>query len=119
MKKVRLCIPGLMIFSITLANPVTAFSQQKKPTPKAQSTEVAMPLDPPVAEESYLNTVTTTDTSGTKYKLVIIGDMRPKFFINSKQIDSDELIKYGDIIAKLTPILWQRQKQAGKEKKSR
>jgi len=60
-------------------------------------------------EESYLNTITTVDTNGVKYKLFLIGDRRPKFYVNDKLITGEKLEKYTLLIDKLSKELWSRQ----------
>jgi hypothetical protein len=66
-----------------------------------------------------MNTITSTDTDGTKYKLVVIGDVLPKLYINGKSIKADELKNYGHIIDKLTLVLWQRQKEEDDKRNER
>lgn len=114
MKKMILSRP-VLILGICLVSSVSVPGQQNKLVFREQSTEVKMPEEKPVVQENYLNTVTTTDANGTKYKLVIIGDLLPRFFINNKRINTSELRKYSDIIDRLTPVLWQRQKEARME----
>jgi len=63
-------------------------------------------------EENYLNTITTVDTTGVKYKLVMIGDRRPKFYINDKLITGEVLEKYTLLIDKLSKELWARQSKS-------
>ena len=110
MKKVKLCIP-LLIVLVSLFAAGRSFSQQR-PTTAAHSLEVKMPATKPAITSSYLNTVTTTAADGTRYKLIIIGDVLPRLLVNNKQVSSAQLTKYSDIIEKLTPILLQRQRQA-------
>jgi hypothetical protein len=81
-----------------------------------QSNEVKMPSSTPTIEESYLNTVTSADVDGTKYKLIMVGDLLPKLYVNGRLINNNELNKYAEVIDKLTPILWQRQKQEAEKK---
>lgn len=82
-----------------------------------KSTEIQMPDSLPSIEETYLNTVSTTGADGTKYKLVVIGDMVPKFYINGQLLSPNEMDKYNEMIDKLTPVLWQRQKQQAEEQR--
>lgn len=114
MKKITIARP-VLILSIAFVSVVKVYSQQSKLVSPEQSTEVKMPLEKPVIQENYLNTVTTTDSDGIKYKLVIIGDLLPRFFVNNKQVNRNELGKYSYIIDRLMPILWQRQKLARME----
>ena len=60
-------------------------------------------------EENYLNTITTVDANGVKYKLFLIGDRRPKFYVNDKLITGEKLEKYTFLIDKLSKELWARQ----------
>src|SRR5215213_5945360 len=84
-----------------------------------KSTEVEMPASRPAMEENYLNTVTSTDSDGTKYKLVIIGDLLPALYVNGKSIKASEFKNYSHIIDKLTPVLWQRQKKEADKRNER
>ena len=63
-------------------------------------------------EENYLNTITTIDANGVKYKLVLIGDRRPKFYVNDKLITGEILEKYTLLIDKLSKELWSRQSKS-------
>ncbi len=63
-------------------------------------------------EENYLNTIITTDDNGVKYKLVLIGDRRPKFYVNGKLITGEVLEKYTLLIDKLSKELWARQSES-------
>ncbi|MGE5943391.1 MAG: winged helix-turn-helix domain-containing protein [Flavobacteriales bacterium] len=60
-------------------------------------------------EENYLNTITTADANGVKYKLVMIGDRRPKFYVNDKLVTGEILEEYTLLIDKLAKELWARQ----------
>jgi DNA-binding winged helix-turn-helix (wHTH) protein len=60
-------------------------------------------------EENYMNTITTVDAKGVKYKLFLIGDRRPKFYVNDKLITGEKLEKYTILIDKLSKELWSRQ----------
>ena len=84
-----------------------------------QPTDVQMPTSGPAIEETYLNTVTTTDTDGTKYKLVVIGDVLPKLYVNGKTIKADGLKNYSHVIEKLTFVLWKRQKEEADKRNER
>jgi len=110
MKKEELCIP-LLVVLISLIAAGKSFSQQR-PATADQASEVKMPVKKPAVALNYLNTVTSTGTDGTRYKLVIIGDVLPKLFVNNKQVSNARLTQYSDIIEKLTPILLQRQRKA-------
>jgi DNA-binding winged helix-turn-helix (wHTH) protein len=63
-------------------------------------------------EENYLNTITTIDANGVKYKLFLIGDRRPKFYVNDKLITGETLEKYTLLIDKLSKELWSRQSKS-------
>ncbi len=93
----------------------SSLGQQPKGKLPTKSTEIQMPASQTSIEETYLNTASTTGADGTKYKLVIIGDMLPKFYVNGQLLSRTEMEKYNEIIDKLTPVLWQRQKQAAEE----
>jgi hypothetical protein len=110
MKKVKLCIP-LLIVSVSLIAAGRSFGQLR-PATANRSLEVKMPATKPAIASNYLNTVTTTAADGKRYKLIIIGDVLPRLFVNDKQVSSTQLTRYSDIIEKLKPILLQRQRQA-------
>jgi DNA-binding winged helix-turn-helix (wHTH) protein len=63
-------------------------------------------------EENYLNTITAVDATGVKYKLFLIGDRRPKFYVNDKLITGEALEKYTLLIDKLSKELWARQSKS-------
>jgi hypothetical protein len=84
-----------------------------------KSTEIEMPVCRPGLQENFLNTVTSIDTDGVKYKLVIIGDLLPVLFVNGKRIEADELKNYSHIIDKLSFVLWQRQKEEANKRNER
>jgi DNA-binding winged helix-turn-helix (wHTH) protein len=60
------------------------------------------------AEENYWNTVTTIDADSTKYKLVAIGDSRPRFYINNQLVSPDEMENYLSLINQMKKQLWKR-----------
>jgi hypothetical protein len=103
--------------SVSLFISSSTLGQQANNKLPNKSTEIQMPVSPPSIEETYLNTVSTTGADGTKYKLVVIGDMLPKFYINGQLLSRNEMEKYNEMIDKLTPVLWQRQKQVAEEQK--
>jgi hypothetical protein len=84
-----------------------------------KSTEIEMPASKPAIQENYLNTVTSTDTVGIKYKLMIIGDLMPVLFVNGKRIKADELKNYSHIIDKLAPVLCHRQEEEANKRNER
>lgn len=109
MKKSKLL--SLIMTFISFIHPGWASGQK--------STEVKMPTSVPATAENYLNTITSTDTDGTKYKLVLIGDLLPVLYVNGKSIATEELKNYSHIIDKLTPVLWQRQKDEADKRNER
>ena len=111
MKKTK-ALSLIMTFTfISIIHPVWALGQK--------STEEKMPVSVPATSENYLNTITSTDTDGTKYKLVLIGDLLPVLYVNGKSITTGELKNYSHIINKLTPVLWQRQKKEADKRNER
>jgi len=98
---------------------ISNFTLGQRPNSKLliKSTEIQMRASQTPIEETYLNTVSTTGDDGTKYKLVIIGDMLPKFYVKGQLLSHTKMEKYNDIIDKLTPVIWQRQKQAAEEQR--
>jgi hypothetical protein len=116
MRKVKLFGLMFILISTSLGNPVCVFGQQSSFEFQKQSTEVKIQDLQTANNENYLNTVTTKDTDGKTYKLVIIGDLLPKFYVSGNLISRSELAQYSSVIEKMTPVLWQRQKQADEEK---
>ena len=72
--------------------------------------EVVFPGVNETDESNYLNTITTTDSVGNRYRLVMIGDRRPKFYVNDSLQANME--PYTVLIDKLARELWKRQKEA-------
>jgi DNA-binding winged helix-turn-helix (wHTH) protein len=77
---------------------------------KHKSTEVAFPGTEEEDDTNYLNTITTTDSTGNRYRLIMIGDRRPKFYINDSLQANTE--GYTGLVDKLAKELWRRQKEA-------
>ncbi|SEW53019.1 winged helix-turn-helix domain-containing protein [Chitinophaga arvensicola] len=79
------------------------------PTIKNVSTEVAFPDLSNDSSDHYLTTVTTTDTAGVKYRLVMIGDRRPVFYVNDSVSNQEP---YTELIDQMARELWKRQAAA-------
>jgi DNA-binding winged helix-turn-helix (wHTH) protein len=78
--------------------------------PELHTTEINFPGNHAEEDNSPLTTVTTTDSLGNRYRLVMIGDQRPKFYVNdSLQLNQEP---YDALIDKLAKALWKRQKEA-------
>jgi DNA-binding winged helix-turn-helix (wHTH) protein len=88
-------------------------SSESKPPSDNTTTEIAFPGLSRQDSNSYLNTVTTTDSLGTKYRLVMIGDSRPEFYINDSLQSSHKT--YDGLIDRMAKELWKRQKEADKK----
>ncbi|MEZ0006653.1 DNA-binding winged helix-turn-helix (wHTH) protein [Flavobacterium sp. 28YEA47A] len=58
---------------------------------------------PELNEDSH--TIITVDANGTKYKLIQIGDGRPDFYINDKQVGIEEQEKYLPLINEMSEAL--------------
>jgi len=63
-------------------------------------------------DENYLNTISTKDSKGVTYRLVLIGDRRPVFYVNGKLITGDIPDKFAILIDRLSKELWARQNKA-------
>jgi DNA-binding winged helix-turn-helix (wHTH) protein len=98
-------------------NPDVKRVQEVSPDSQSPSenttTEVAFPGLSREEDNNYLNTVTTTDSLGTKYRLVMIGDRRPEFYVNDSLQSNQE--PYNGLIDGLAKELWKRQKEAKKK----
>jgi hypothetical protein len=78
--------------------------------PEQPVTEVAFPSNQDEEDNNPMTTITTTDSLGNRYRLVMIGDRRPRFYVNdSLQLDQEP---YDLLIDKLAKELWARQKEA-------
>jgi len=124
-EKTKRSLNTYLIAMLVLAVLIVGYFMLKKPFSKTSSTllQVTSTADnienkdksvnfPDLSkgdEENYLNTVTTIDTNGEKYKLVMIGDRRPKFYVNDKLITGEMLERYNLLIDKLSKELWARQ----------
>lgn len=62
-------------------------------------------------EENFSNTITTTGTDGSKYRVVAIGDKRPKFYVNGQLISGQEIEKYSELMDQMLRQLWDRQRK--------
>lgn len=67
------------------------------------------------ATENYFNTV-TGKIGNSQYKFVLIGDNMPVFAIDKKQIDSNELLQYEDLLDSLSNVVWERQRKEAQKK---
>jgi len=117
-----------LIALLVVAVLISGYFMLKKPISKTnvQSMQTTLPADtnesknksvtfPDLSkgeEENYLNTIITTDAKGVKYKLVMIGDRRPKFYVNDKIVTGEMLEKYTLLIDKLSKELWARQSES-------
>lgn len=59
-------------------------------------------------EETALNTITTIGNDSTVYKLKVVGDRRPEFYINEKLLTPDEMEKHLDLINRVKKKLRER-----------
>ncbi len=77
---------------------------------QTSDTEVTFPDLKEAEESNYLNTITTTDSVGNRYRLIMIGDRRPRFYVNDSLLPDTE--PYTLLVDKLARELWRRQKEA-------
>jgi DNA-binding winged helix-turn-helix (wHTH) protein len=78
------------------------------------STETNYQQLPDANVENASNTVTTTGPDGTRYKLVAIGDMRPRFYVNDSLVVADSVReKYASLMGRMQQTLWERQGRTG------
>lgn len=61
-------------------------------------------------EETWLNTIITIGEDSTEYKLKVVGDSRPEFFVNGKLLSPDEMEKHLGLINNLQKQLRERSK---------
>jgi DNA-binding winged helix-turn-helix (wHTH) protein len=128
MEKMKRPFYKYLIATVVLVVLVSSYFTLKKPFSKnnVQPLQVTLPADtnenkdksvpfPDLSkgeEENYLNTILTTDANGIKYKLVMIGDRRPKFYVNDKLVTGEMIEKYTVLIDKLSKELWARQSES-------
>jgi DNA-binding winged helix-turn-helix (wHTH) protein len=104
----RFLIAGAIVGAGTISLTGLYFLNDRVPEP--QVTEITFPGNHAEEDNSPLTTVTTTDSLGNRYRLVMIGDQRPKFYVNdSLQLNQEP---YDALIDKLAKALWKRQKEA-------
>ena len=60
--------------------------------------------------KDHLNTIIALGKNNKKYKLVLLGDRRPEFYINEELQHPDEMEKYYNIIEDMKKYIWQRNK---------
>jgi DNA-binding winged helix-turn-helix (wHTH) protein len=85
----------------------------RKQSPAANTTtEIPFPGLSREEDNNDLNTITTTDSLGTRYRLVMIGDRRPEFYVNDSLQSNQE--PYDGLIDRLAKELWKRQKEVEK-----
>ena len=63
------------------------------------------------SEENSLNTIITYGKDSTEYKLKMIGDGRPEFYVNGKLLTPDEMEKYLDLIHRLQQQSRERERE--------
>ncbi|TPD72263.1 winged helix-turn-helix domain-containing protein [Flavobacterium microcysteis] len=96
---ILLAIAVFIVLAVILPNAI----KKNKPVQKE-------PMEMPYPElNGDAHTITTIDTDGTKYKLIQIGDGRPDFYINDKQIGIEEQEKYKLLINKMSEALQKKQ----------
>jgi DNA-binding winged helix-turn-helix (wHTH) protein len=105
----RFLIVGLIVVGvIAISGYYLLNNRVSKQEPAA--IEVAFPNSQEEEDNNPLTTVTTTDSVGNRYRLVMIGDRRPTFYVNdSLQLDQEPYDRLIDVLAK---ELWRRQKEA-------
>jgi DNA-binding winged helix-turn-helix (wHTH) protein len=107
-RNLRLLIIG--IIGATSVILFYAFYIPNNRIPEQPTIEVAFPGNHEEEDNNPLTTVTTTDSLGNRYRLVMIGDERPKFYVNdSLQLNQEP---YDALIDNLAKELWRRQKEA-------
>lgn len=102
---------GLALVSAVVWVIISRTHEQRSVT-QANNTETVFPGLEETEENNYLNTITTTDSIGNHYRLVMVGDRRPKFYVNASLQENTE--PYTFLIDKLAKELWKRQKEAEK-----
>lgn len=104
----RILIMG--VIAVAVIAMLYRFYFRNDPVPGQPTTEVAFPHNHEEEDNNPLTTVTTVDSLGNRYRLVMIGDRRPKFYVNdSLQLNQEP---YDALIDKLAKELWRRQKEA-------
>lgn len=104
-KRKSLVLPMLLaaIFAIAL---LVVFTANPKKGGLFQKEPATTPF--PQLEEND-HSITTVDSLGTSYKLVQVGDGRPAFYVNGKQIAIEEQEQYILLIHKMSEALQEKQ----------
>ena len=110
----RYLYPALGIAVIIITVLLYQFYFRQDPMAKqpaaTTSTETGFPGNDKEEDNNPLTTITTTDSIGNRYRLIMIGDRRPEFYVNdSLQLNQEP---YQGLIDKLAKQLWARQKEA-------
>jgi DNA-binding winged helix-turn-helix (wHTH) protein len=102
----------ILIIAVALFGFYFRQNEVSKQPAGAASTETAFPGNYEEEDNNPLTTITTTDSLGNRYRLVMIGDKRPKFYVNDSLQHNQE--PYDALIDKLAKELWKRQGQVEK-----
>lgn len=98
------------VIAVVIITMLYGFYFRNNRAPEPPATEVAFPVNQGEEDNNPMTTITTTDSIGNRYRLVMVGDRRPKFYVNdSLQLDQEP---YDMLIDKLAKELWRRQKEA-------
>ncbi|MCO5947762.1 hypothetical protein [Mucilaginibacter flavidus] len=96
----------------------SSFSQVKKGV-SADGRETTFSAIDGKNEESPLNTVASTGPDGTRFKLIQIGDLLPRLYVNGKLTPTNRLNDYAPLLDKLNHLLWAQQKKAASQNEAR
>ncbi|WP_207435748.1 winged helix-turn-helix domain-containing protein [Sabulibacter ruber] len=83
------------------------------PQEPALSVETAFPDLSASGKETYLNTIETIGSDGTRYRLFMEGDRRPEFYVNDSLAQDTALERYSLLISSLKRQLWERREKPG------
>lgn len=103
----RYFYPALGLVVAIIAAVIFGFYYHPNQPTKPPSLETAFPGTQGDDDLNAFNAITTTDSLGNKYRLVMKGDRRPEFYVNDSLLTDQE--PYTKLIDRLSRRLWKRQ----------
>jgi len=115
MNKVKLIV-GIVAAEVFMVH--SSFGQVKKSV-SADGRETTFSSIDGKNEENPMNTVASTGPDGTSYKLIQIGDLLPRLYVNGKLTPTNRLNGYAPELDKLNHLLGERQRKAARQNEAR
>jgi len=88
-------------------------NEEKEDMEISKAKELMIPFKEVIKKtgENWLNTIVTVAEDSTRYKLKIVGDSRPEFYINGRLVSPDEMEMHLDLINNLKRELRKRSRR--------